>query len=592
MNRSFFSILLIALLLISLPSAFAVKDLMSLHGKASNAGVAINDGNLQVLIYPTASGGSALFNSGTDFDGTIKQGIFDILLGSKTTLDLNYGQIYYMSILVNGSALSFDGNARQMFQSSHGSLPLISGPAGPQGPAGQDGNNGTNGVDGNTGPQGPQGIQGIDGNTGPQGIQGIQGIQGPAGQDGNNGTNGVDGNTGPQGPQGIQGIDGNTGPQGPQGIQGIDGNTGPQGIQGIQGPAGQDGNNGTNGVDGTNGQDFNWQISWASLDSNFAQYYYKISDFNYLTFLTSLTGRNVSELTNDSNFQTNVTGSTIWQAKGSYLTSADLTPFITILQADANYQPKGNYLSPNSAIVYDGNNVSRLVNDVNYQTNTTGSTIWQVKGTYLTTIAGLNVSSLTNDSNFQTNTTGSTIWQAKGTYLSNLTGVNLSTGTNDSNWQTIAGGNTIWQAKGSYLTTIAGLNISTLNNDSAYMTKAQSDGNYWAKTSNLITVAQADANYLAKTGGAMSGSITGTTDYNGTNLNVTTARVTNIIAVTDLNGTNLNATTQRGTSEILTGDNNSARVFATGNIKTDQNILIGTNGYITISGTTMIIGMN
>ena len=90
----------------------------------------------------------------------------------------------------------------------------------------------------------------------------------------------------------------------------------------------------------------------------------------------------------------------------------------------------GTYLSSLS-----GHNVSELTNDVNYQTKSNTDALYQSKGSYLTSISGLNISDLTNDSNYQTNTTGLTVFQAKGTYLSSLSGVNLSTGTNDSNWQ-------------------------------------------------------------------------------------------------------------------------------------------------------------
>ena len=246
--------------------------------------------------------------------------------------------------------------------------------------------------------------------------------------------------------------------------------------------------------------------------------YYKITDFNYLTFLTSINGLNISDLVNDSNYQTD---EDVLSFISDFVTAGDLSTYALAVDVnswgDARYQPLGSYLTAESDpvfvanvsdIVFDGNNVSRLVNDAGYMTKAQSDGNYQPKGAYL-----------------------------------------------------LADASIVYDTNG----------VSRLVNDAGYMTKAQSDGNYWALTTNLITVAQADANYWAKTNEFITkaqadGNYATITDSNNQFFKKTGGNVTgSVVASVDLNGSNVHA---------------------------DNNVTIGTNGYITISGSTMIIGMN
>lgn len=124
------------------------------------------------------------------------------------------------------------------------------------------------------------------------------------------------------------------------------------------------------------------------------------SDFNYQpkgSYLTSLSGHNVSELSNDLNFQSFNAVNSLFQIKGNYLTSIS-------------------------------GNISQLTNDSNYQTFLNTENNYQHKGSYLTTLTGQNVSQLTNDSNYQN-------YGNLANYLK--PGNNVSLLNNDSNYQTL-----------------------------------------------------------------------------------------------------------------------------------------------------------
>jgi hypothetical protein len=93
----FFKLSFIFLFIILFNSVFA-SNLMALHGKAMDSGTLITSGDLRVLIYDSASSGNLIYDSGTDFDNSISNGIFDVMLGSITSLDLNYGQNYWLDL--------------------------------------------------------------------------------------------------------------------------------------------------------------------------------------------------------------------------------------------------------------------------------------------------------------------------------------------------------------------------------------------------------------------------------------------------------------------------------------------------------------
>ncbi|MAE42394.1 hypothetical protein CMO93_01370 [Candidatus Woesearchaeota archaeon] len=111
------AIALISLLLIVMP-VFAVKQLVSLQGKVDFNGVLVDNGNLTVQIYDSASGGTILYED--FFNNTIQDGFFDVMLGNGTVLDLNLSQTYYLDLQVNSTDLDFDGNERKIFQSPVG----------------------------------------------------------------------------------------------------------------------------------------------------------------------------------------------------------------------------------------------------------------------------------------------------------------------------------------------------------------------------------------------------------------------------------------------------------------------------------------
>ncbi|MBT4192421.1 MAG: hypothetical protein HOE11_03875 [Candidatus Diapherotrites archaeon] len=96
------------------------SQLMALHGKASSGGALILAGDLKIEIFDSANGGTLIYSSGNDFNSEIVDGYFDVVLGELTPLDLNYGQLYYFDILVNGNDLNFGSSDRQKFQASQG----------------------------------------------------------------------------------------------------------------------------------------------------------------------------------------------------------------------------------------------------------------------------------------------------------------------------------------------------------------------------------------------------------------------------------------------------------------------------------------
>ena len=109
------------MLICLMPAAFA-GDLMVMHGKAYDGNLLMAAGDVRVQIYQSAAGGSPLYDSLTDFNGAITNGLFDVLLGSGVPLDLNLGQNYYYAMQINAQDINFGTSLRQIFQSAHGDL--------------------------------------------------------------------------------------------------------------------------------------------------------------------------------------------------------------------------------------------------------------------------------------------------------------------------------------------------------------------------------------------------------------------------------------------------------------------------------------
>ncbi|NTV24048.1 MAG: hypothetical protein HGA85_06800 [Nanoarchaeota archaeon] len=112
-------LLLAALCMLSILSAADASDLLSLQGTVNFTGT----GNISVAIWDNSVGGNLIYDSGTDFNGAVQNGRYDILLGSgASTLNLYYGRAYYLDLSINSQDLDFGGNERQQFQSSVGKV--------------------------------------------------------------------------------------------------------------------------------------------------------------------------------------------------------------------------------------------------------------------------------------------------------------------------------------------------------------------------------------------------------------------------------------------------------------------------------------
>ena len=97
-------------------TAAAVDQLISLQGKVTSGGTPVDDGDLVVTIYNSNTSGTMVFNSTTNFNNAIQDGYFDVMLGSITTLDLNYNQYYYMDIKINGQDIDWQNGADERLQ--------------------------------------------------------------------------------------------------------------------------------------------------------------------------------------------------------------------------------------------------------------------------------------------------------------------------------------------------------------------------------------------------------------------------------------------------------------------------------------------
>ena len=106
----------------------AIDDLVTLQGNVLQGSSNLASGNLTVYIYDAISGGNVVWNSTLDASGqynnSIVNGKYDVLLGNSSAneLKLEYGKLYYIAMYVNNEAFSFNGSARQIFQSSTGQI--------------------------------------------------------------------------------------------------------------------------------------------------------------------------------------------------------------------------------------------------------------------------------------------------------------------------------------------------------------------------------------------------------------------------------------------------------------------------------------
>ncbi len=296
MNRTFsFLTIFIAWITLGVVCA-AVPQQISYQGhlQDSSGTPLTGEYDFTFTLYDAETSGNAVWSE-IQSGVTVTDGLFHVMLGDHTPIDLSFDGSYWLEITLQGESLlprqplSSVGqalNARDVFdQAIHPQSISIDGYGlvinsagewlgeptgliGPMGPTGLQGEPGIQGLTGPTGlqgipgepgpmgPTGPQGEPGIQGLTGPTGPQGIPGEPGPIGPTGPQGEPGIQGLTGPTGPQGIPGEPGPMGPtglQGEPGIQGLTGSTGPQGIPGEPGPVGPTGPQGEPGVQGLTG---------------------------------------------------------------------------------------------------------------------------------------------------------------------------------------------------------------------------------------------------------------------------------------------------------------------------------------------------
>ena len=109
MKRNIILLLVIVLLPVTV---HATEHLIPLQGKAAdNLGNPLSAGDITVRIYDSATGETLIYDSGSDFNDAIADGIYDVVLGSVTTLDLDNTQKYYMEIDINGEEVVGDATS-------------------------------------------------------------------------------------------------------------------------------------------------------------------------------------------------------------------------------------------------------------------------------------------------------------------------------------------------------------------------------------------------------------------------------------------------------------------------------------------------
>jgi len=112
----------ILVLIILSVAVSAAEYLIPFQGLASDSSsVPLPTGDISVRIYDAATGGSLVYDSGANFNGTITDGIYDVLLGSVTPLDLDDTKKYFLELDINGEEVVGDATSgRQVFWPSAG----------------------------------------------------------------------------------------------------------------------------------------------------------------------------------------------------------------------------------------------------------------------------------------------------------------------------------------------------------------------------------------------------------------------------------------------------------------------------------------
>src|SRR3989344_4204087 len=114
-------LLVLAIMLLGTSLVLATPLLYPFQMKVYQDGSLLSSGDLRVYIYDAASGGNLLYDSLTNYNGSISNGYVDVQLGDgSVSLDLNYNTYYYLDLQINGEDLDFGGSERQRFESNRG----------------------------------------------------------------------------------------------------------------------------------------------------------------------------------------------------------------------------------------------------------------------------------------------------------------------------------------------------------------------------------------------------------------------------------------------------------------------------------------
>ncbi|MBE0567337.1 MAG: hypothetical protein IH621_15370, partial [Krumholzibacteria bacterium] len=118
--------LLVLLVLLSAATAWAgavTPHLISFQGRALDPDqVPIVAGGLAVRIYDAQTGGTLVYDSGTEFDGAIADGIFTVVLGGGAPLNLDNTLMYWLELDLDGAEVIGDAaGGRQAFYPGGGS---------------------------------------------------------------------------------------------------------------------------------------------------------------------------------------------------------------------------------------------------------------------------------------------------------------------------------------------------------------------------------------------------------------------------------------------------------------------------------------
>jgi len=255
---------LVVLLSVVLVAAIYAQVPREISFQGKLAGV-ISPVGLEFKIFDDATAGTELWNEvhvGVSLDG---DGLFSVILGQTTPIDLDFSSEYWIEVLVAGSPLP---NRYKLTADAYAFRAIYADTADYLSGGVEDSDWHTSASDMYAIPSGNVGI----GETNPMYKLDVNGtgfiadtfslgnvpddpvhdsvLTIDGGQVKKADASLFVGPEGPQGPEGPPGLDGAEGPQGPEGPPGFDGPQGPEGPEGPQGPPGPEGPEGPPGEDG------------------------------------------------------------------------------------------------------------------------------------------------------------------------------------------------------------------------------------------------------------------------------------------------------------------------------------------------------